>query len=144
MSAAAASDLDLSSALRMSVMRLARRMRAQRSDDSLTQSQLSALATLDRHGELSPTSLAEHEKVQPPSMTRIVAALEERGLVERVAHPTDRRQAVIRLTKVGGSILAEDRRRREAWLARQLRACSEEEMAALRAAAPVLDRLSRS
>ncbi len=143
MPSAPASELDLSSTLRISVMRLARRMRAERSDESLTPSQLAALATLERHGPLSPTALAELEKMQPPSMTRILAALEERGLVERVAHATDRRQVVIGLTRSGTAILAEDRRRRQAWLSKQLRTCTEDESAALRAAAPVLDRLSR-
>ena len=70
-------DGALASSLRISVMRLARRLRAQRSDDALTLSQVSVLATLERYGPLTPTDVAEYEKVQPPSITRVLAALEE-------------------------------------------------------------------
>jgi DNA-binding MarR family transcriptional regulator len=139
-----AADAALSSALRFSVMRLARRLRSQRSEASLTLTQLATLSTLDRHGALSPGDLAAHEKVQPPSMTRVVAALEEQGYVERSPHPTDRRQAVVSLTGRGRTLLREDRRRRDAWLSRRLYELPEDERALLRAAAPVLERLARS
>lgn len=139
-----AADAALSSALRISVMRLARRLRAQRTDASLSLTQLSTLATLDRHGALSPGELAAHEKVQPPSMTRVVAALEQQGFVERQPHVTDRRQVVVSLTERGRALLREDRRRRDAWLSRRLQELSEEERALLRAAAPVLERLAHS
>jgi len=139
-----AADAALSSALRMSVMRLARRLRAQRSEIPLTLTQLATLSTLDRHGALSPGELAAHEKVQPPSMTRVVAALEQEGLVERRPHLTDRRQVVVSLTEGGRSLLREDRRRRDAWLSRRLHELSAEERALLRAAAPVLERLAGS
>ncbi len=140
-----AADAALSSALRMSVMRLARRLRAQRSEIPLTLTQLATLSTLDRHGStLSPGELAAHEKVQPPSMTRVVGALEQEGLVERRPHLTDRRQVVVSLTERGRSLLREDRRRRDAWLSRRLHELSAEERALLRAAAPVLERLAGS
>ncbi len=139
-----AADAALSSALRMSVMRLARRLRAQRPDTSLTLTQLATLATLEGHGALSPSELAAHEKVQPPSMTRVLAALEERGLVERNPHPTDRRQALVSLSAAGRALLREDRRRRDAWLSRRLHELDESDRALLRAAAPVLERLARS
>ena len=139
-----AADAALSSALRMSVMRLARRLRAQRSEIPLTLTQLATLSTLDRHGTLSPGELAAHEKVQPPSMTRVVGALEQEGLVERRPHLTDRRQVVVSLTERGRSLLREDRRRRDAWLSRRLHELSAEERALLRAAAPVLGRLAGS
>lgn len=137
-------DAALSSALRISVMRLARRLRAERSEASLTLTQLATLSTLDRHGALSPGELAAHEKVQPPSMTRVVAALEQEGFVERRPHPTDRRQVVVSLTERGRGLLREDRRRRDAWLSRRLHELSVEERALLRAAAPVLERLAES
>jgi DNA-binding MarR family transcriptional regulator len=142
MPAATAQHLDLSSALRLDVMRLARRLRAERADYSLTLTQLSALSTLERLGPLTPSALAENERVQPPSVTRVVAALEAKELVTRQPHPTDGRQCVIALTRAGKALVAENRRRRDAWLAKQLRALDEGEREALRAALPVLERLS--
>jgi DNA-binding MarR family transcriptional regulator len=137
-------DGGLASALRMSTMRLARRLRSERAeDDALTLTQLAALATLDRHGALSIGELAAHEHVRPPSMTRVVTCLEELGLVERTPHATDRRQVVVQVTAVGSDLLARDRRRRDAWLARRLEELGHEELEALRRAAPVLERLAR-
>lgn len=139
-----ATDSALASALRLSVMRLARRMRAQRADTSLSLSQLAALATLDRHGAMTPGELARHEKVQPPSMTRLLAVLEGEGLVSRTVHPTDRRQALLAVSPAGRALLREDRRRREAWLARQLRDLDPEDIAVLRTAVGILERLGES
>lgn len=137
-------DPQLSSELRMGVMRLARRLRQQRTDESYTPSQLSALAALDRHGALTPGELAAHEHMQPPSMTRIVAALEDAGLVARAGHATDGRLVVLTVTPAGAALLAADRKRRDAWLTQRLAELSPEELSALRAAAPVLERLSRT
>ena len=136
-------DPELASALRMSSMRLARRLRAQRSDSGLTLTQLAALATLDRHGAMTPGELAEQEKVQPPSITRVIAVLESRGLATRTQHPTDRRQQIVAPTPAGRALLREDRRRREAWLACRLAELTAEERDILRAAAPVLDKLGQ-
>ncbi|MGH9103670.1 MAG: MarR family transcriptional regulator [Acidimicrobiales bacterium] len=144
MSRTTAADLDLAAALRISVARLHRRLRAQRPDSGLSLTQIALLATLQRHGPASPTALAEHEKVQPPSMTRALSSLEARGLVDRLPHPSDRRQVLIRLTEQGEALLSEDRRRREAWLSQRLADLSTEELEALRAAAPVLERLAQS
>jgi DNA-binding MarR family transcriptional regulator len=135
-------DSGLSSQLRISIMRLARRLRAERPDDSLTLNQLSAMSTLANHGRMPLGELAAYEKVQPPSMTRTVACLEEGGLVQRVPHPTDRRQVLVELTEEGHARVAEDRKRRDAWLARRLRELSKDERDALRAAAPVLQKLA--
>ncbi len=66
---------------------------------------------------MTPRELADHEKVQPPSMTRVLAYLEERGLVARSPHPTDGRQVVLNATDEGAALLADERRRKEAWLA---------------------------
>lgn len=132
----------LSSSLRMSVLRLARRLRTERASTSLGLTQLSALATVDRHGPLTPRELAAHEKVQPPSMTRVIAQLEAQGLVARTAHPTDGRQALVAVSGSGRLLLREDRRRRDAWLANRLSELSPDEQALLRAAAPVLERLA--
>ncbi len=136
-----AADLELAHSVRMAITRLSRRLRNQRSDMSLTASQLSALAALDQHGPLTPGALAEHERVQPPSMTRVLAALEEKGLVASTAHPTDRRQKVVVVTPAAHAMLVADRRAREEWLAQRMRELSAAEVAALRAATPVLEKL---
>jgi DNA-binding MarR family transcriptional regulator len=136
-----AAELDLASALRIPVMRLSRRLRAEGADEGLTLSQLAALSTLDRHGPMAPGTLADHERVQPPSISRILTVLEERGLVVRRPHATDRRQHVIELTGAGRALVAENRRRKDAWLSQQLQLIAPEELEALRAVIPILDRL---
>lgn len=116
-------------------------MRAQ-ADHSLSATQYAALRTVSRRAAMTPGELAEHEKVQPPSMTRVIAALEERGLLTRSPHPTDRRQVVLSLTAAGDKLLKEERRRKEAWLAQRLAELTPEEQTILRQAAPILERLS--
>ena len=113
-------------------------------EPALSDTQLAALATLERHGAMSPGDLAEHEKVQPPSMTRVIAALVDWELVTRAAHPTDRRQVILTVTPEGRSLVQRVRRRKEAWLARKLAALSPQERATLREAAPILEKLSQS
>ncbi|MGH8892638.1 MAG: MarR family winged helix-turn-helix transcriptional regulator [Actinomycetes bacterium] len=134
---------ELASVLRVSVMRLARRLRAERPDASLSLTQIAALGTLDRHGPLTPRELADHERVQPPSMTRVLAGLGERGLIARTPHESDGRQHLVSLTEQARDLLREDRRRREAWLAQRLTELSREERDVLRAAAPIIERLTR-
>ncbi len=134
---------ELASIMRVSVMRLSRRLRAERSDAGLTLTQIATLGTLDRHGPLTPRELAEHEKVQPPSMTRVLAHLEELGLIDRTPHESDGRQHLVSLTASAQALLKEDRRRREAWLAQRLAELTPSERDLLRAAAPLLERLSR-
>ena len=102
--------------LRQAIMRTSRRLRQERSDDDITPGQYSVLAWLDVNGPQTPRELATREKVQPPSMTRTVAALEERGLVVRADHPTDGRQVLVGLTDVGATAVRETRKRRDAWL----------------------------
>ena len=142
-------DAGLATALRISVSRLARRLRVERTEPGpggvpLSDTQLAALAALERHGTMTPGELAEHEKVQPPSMTRVIAALSDWGLVTRAPHATDRRQVVLTVTPEGRDLVTRTRRRREAWLARRLAELTPQERAALRAAAPILERLSQS
>lgn len=132
----------LASALRIAVMRLARRLRNEREDVSLTLTQLSTLGTLARLGPLPLGELAAAERVQPPSMTRIVSGLEERGLAVRAADANDRRLVIVRLADEGKALLAADRRRRDAWLNRRLRELSPEEREVLRQAVPVLEKLA--
>jgi DNA-binding MarR family transcriptional regulator len=142
------SDTGLATDLRISVSRLARRLRAERIArgvaTELSDTQLAALAALERHAAMTPGGLAEHEKVQPPSMTRVIAALLERGLVTRAPHPTDGRQVMLTVTDQGRELVQQSRKLREAWLAQRLRELSQEERATLRAAAPILQRLSQS
>lgn len=142
------SDAGLASALRISVSRLARRLRAERQTEGLepdlSDTQLAALAALERHSAMTPGELADHEKVQPPSMTRVITALEERGLVMRAPHATDRRQVVLTVTEYGREVVQQSRRLREAWLAKRLRELTPQERATLRAAAPILEKLSQS
>ena len=138
-------DSGLSSALRISVMRLARRLRAERDASyDLSLNQLSVLGVLERHGALTVGQLAAHERVQPPSMTRTVGCLVDRGLVEREPHPTDGRLVVVVLSDAGRRLVLKDRRRRDAWLSQRLRELAPQEREALRQAAPILERLAQS
>jgi DNA-binding MarR family transcriptional regulator len=135
---------ELAASLRSGVTRLTRRLRAERPAHGLTMSQISALFTLCNAGALTPRALADQERVQPPAMTRIVAILEERQLVTRTDHPTDGRQVVLRPSPAGVELVIADRASREAWLAARLDELPPGDVAVLRAAAAVLDRLSRS
>lgn len=137
-------ETELASTLRISVLRLSRRLRAERSDDTLSTTQLATLASLSRHGPMTLGALAAHERVQPPSMTRVVAALEERGLVERRPQALDRRQVIVAISDGGEVVLRNDRRRRDAWLSQRLMDLTREERDLLRAAAPLLDRLAQA
>jgi DNA-binding MarR family transcriptional regulator len=142
-------DAALATAMRISISRLARRLRVERlglggTETVLSDIQLAALAALARHDSMTPGELAEHEKVQPPSMTRVIAVLEERGLVKREPHATDRRQVVLTVTGDGRDVVQRVRRRREAWLAQRLQELTPDERQILRAAAPILEKLSQS
>jgi len=142
-------DAALATAMRISITRLARRLRVERlglggTETVLSDIQLAALAALERHDAMTPGELAEHEKVQPPSMTRVIAVLEERELVRRAPHPTDRRQVILTVTAEGRDLVQRVRRRREAWLAQRMQELSEEEREILRAAAPILEKISQS
>jgi len=117
-------------------------MRYERGDDAMTLNQLAVMGTLVRHGRMTIGDLADHEKVRPPSMTRTVGCLEESGHVRRVPHETDRRQVVVELTELGHGRVLEDRRRRDAWLAKRMKDLTRAERDTLRAAAPILDRLA--
>ncbi len=142
-------DAGLATAMRISITRLARRLRVERlglgaTETALSDIQLAALAALERHDSMTPGELAEHEKVQPPSMTRVIAVLEERGLVTREPHATDRRQVILTVTAEGRDVVQRVRRRREAWLAQRLQELTHGERQILRAAAPILEKISQS
>ena len=123
-------------------MRLARRLRYQRVDRSLGLSELSALGTLYRCGAMTPGELARKEHVQPPSMTRIIGQLQERGLVELAPHPEDRRQKTVTPTEQAEAMLEASRSQSNDWLSQLTGQLTEEEWAILRTAAPVLHKLA--
>ncbi len=125
-------------------MKLARRLRATH-DDSLSPTQVSTLVALScAKTTLTMGELAATEKVQPPSMTRIVDQLVTRGLVERHSCSDDRRSLRVSITESGRDIVLADRARRHGWLAQRLECLGAEDRAALHAATAVLDRLTAS
>jgi DNA-binding MarR family transcriptional regulator len=142
----ARTDSGLASALRISVMRLSRRMRSERDPASelLPVGQLSVLGALFRNGECTVGELATLERVQPPSMTRTVSCLADGGYVVRRKHPTDGRQVFVEISEQGRQMIAADRRRRDAWLAQRLRELTVEERTVLRQAAPLIERLAHA
>ena len=135
----------LASSLRVSISRLNRRLRTERAEYAeVSLGALAVLARLHRDGPSTAGALAAEERVRPPSMTRIVDALEREGLVARTPHPDDRRQVRVTITERGSDVLQADRRRREAWLARALTELTPAERSVLAEAAPLLERLSTS
>lgn len=142
---ASRTDSGLASELRLSVMRLSRRLRSEREpDNTLSVAALSALGILFREGECTVGALAAHERVQPPSMTRTVNGLVEEGYAVRRPSQTDGRQTLVDLTERGREVLLADRRRRDAWLAQRLRELTPDERALLRQVAPLLQRVATS
>ncbi|GAA1427161.1 MarR family transcriptional regulator [Microlunatus lacustris] len=140
-----APTLDLANALRPAVLRLARRLRQLRDDShELGSNQLSAMSVLLNSGDLTMGELAAQELVQPPSMTRIVNGLEERGLVTRTADPQDRRSARVSLTEEGRTILLANRRRRDQWLAVRLAVLDAGERDLLQRCIPLLEKVNHA
>ena len=133
----------LAQALRPSVMRLARRLRQMRDDSvDLNSNQLSAMAVLLNSGDLLMGELAAAEKMQPPSMTRIVNGLEARGFVARRPHPDDRRQCLVTLSGEGRKLLLANRRRRDEWLAIRIAQLAPTEREVLREAIEILEKVN--
>ena len=131
---------DTASRLRLVVFRLRRRLHRQVSGD-LTPSQGSALSSVDRLGPLTLGELSHVENVRPPTLTKVVAALEEQGLVVRHIDPNDRRVSRVEVTARGTELLAANRERTDAYLAARLASLSPEDRAALERAIGVLERL---
>src|SRR5438105_3664604 len=141
MQATRMTNAELASSLRLALMRAARRIRSQRVHTEITLSQLSALATVKKHGPLSAGEIAAIERIQPPSMTKILSSLENAGWIERAPHPDDRRQSIIAATQSGLDLLDEETQARDAWLAKRLLDFSPEDRELLRKSIDVLDRL---
>jgi len=133
---------DLAGQLRLSVVRLNRRLRSQRTDETVSLTQISAMATLNRCGPMTPSELASSERVRPPSMTRVIAALEEEGMVSRRDHPTDGRQSIIELSPAGAELLAAEASAKERWLDKRLAELTETERVALARASEIIDRMA--
>jgi DNA-binding MarR family transcriptional regulator len=131
---------DLASELRLAVMRLSRRLR-QHAPEGITPSQLSALSVIVREQRLTLSQLAEAERVQPPTITRVIDSLEREGLATRVPSDQDRRVAFVEATREGRALVETIRRRRDAYLARRLRTFSADDRALLERAARLLERL---
>jgi DNA-binding MarR family transcriptional regulator len=100
------------------------------------------MATLKRCGSMTPSELAASERVRPPSMTRVIAALEEEGLVSRRGHPTDGRQSIIELSAQGADLLAAENCARERWLDKRLAELTEDERVTLARATEIIDRMA--
>ncbi|MFL6107662.1 MAG: MarR family winged helix-turn-helix transcriptional regulator [Marmoricola sp.] len=143
--AATRTDSGLASQLRVSLVRLTRRLRSEREpSNELSTAAISVLGVLIREGDLTVGQLAAHERVQPPSMTRTVTALAADGYVVRRASTEDGRSVIVALSEQGRETLLADRRRRDAWLAQQLRALTPEERDLLRKVVPIVEKLANS
>ena len=134
------STTDLAHRLRPVLVRMSRRMR-QEAGAELSPTQGAALGTIDRHGPLTPSELALRERIQRPTATRVLARLEESGLVLRTADPADRRSSLLSVTDSGRSLLVAVRDRKDAYLAQRLDQLSPEDLAALDRAAGILERM---
>src|SRR5688572_21163982 len=130
---------ELAARLRPVVTRTARRLRQEAG--GLTPTLGAALATIERHGPLTPSELADRERVKRPTATKLVGRLESEGLVTRTPDPQDGRSSLIAITAAGGALLREVRQRKDAYLQRRLRTLSAAERATLAEAAELLERL---
>jgi DNA-binding MarR family transcriptional regulator len=135
---------ELAKTLREAIQRLNRRVRQARPVGDLTFSQLSALTSLQLAGALTPRELADMERVQPPTMTKIVGKLEDRGLVARTPHPTDGRQVILAATELGRAVFAQFEQARNEWLAAQLAELTPEQRDILASAAAILQQVARA
>jgi DNA-binding MarR family transcriptional regulator len=126
--------------LRLALVRTARRLR-QEAGAGLSPSQTAALSSIDRHGPLTPSELADHERVQRPTVARLLGRLEEDGLVVRAADPDDRRSSLITLSDEGRTLLNAVRTAKDAYLARRLQGLDDDELATLDRAAAILERM---
>jgi DNA-binding MarR family transcriptional regulator len=133
---------ELASQLRPAMLRLTRLVRLQRVDLSISLTQLSAMGTLAKNGPMTAGELATCEKVQPPSMTKVLATLEERKLVVRETSEADRRQMIIAITDAGREVLRGETRSRDLWLSQRLADLSADERALLEQVVPILDKLA--
>src|SRR5262245_44560982 len=137
-----AETLDIADRLHSVAIHLLRRVRREDTESGIPAPQLSALSVIVFRGPLTLGALATNEQVRPPSMTRIVAALERAGLVERTVDPNDRRSALVRATTAGEEVLREGRLRRVQALAVDLDALTADERAVVESAVAILEKVA--
>jgi DNA-binding MarR family transcriptional regulator len=131
---------ELAGRLRLTIVRTARRLRQEAGTD-LSPSTTAALSTVERHGPITPSELAARERIQRPTATRVLARLEDAGLVRRTPDPQDRRSSLVAVTPAARELLAELRTRKTAFLAERLERLEPEERAVLDRAADILERM---
>jgi DNA-binding MarR family transcriptional regulator len=131
---------DLAGRLRLTIVRTARRLR-QETGTELSPSLTAALSTIERHGPLTPGEVATRERIQRPTATRVLARLEEQGLIDRMPDVRDRRSSLLTASKAGRDLLAELRTRKTAFLAARIEDLDAEERATLERAADILERM---
>lgn len=131
-------DDNLASDLSLAVVRLARHLRGRRAASTVSLTQLSALNTLSQQGPMTPGAMAAQERVQPPSMTRVIASLADLGMVKRDPHPTDGRQIIVTLSDLGQKVIADETHAREAWLRGQLEKLDADDLTTLRSAVDIM------
>jgi DNA-binding MarR family transcriptional regulator len=131
---------DLAGQLRLAIVRTARRLR-QEAGGELSPSLTAALSTVERHGPLTPSEVAVRERIQRPTVTRVLVRLEEQGLIARTPDPQDRRSSLVTTTEAGSALLAELRTRKTAFLAHRIAGLDAEDRATLARAADILERM---
>lgn len=129
--------------LRTAIVRTARRLRQEAAAETsgLTPTSVAALATIERHGPLTPSEIAAIERVKRPTITRTLGCLEREGLIDRAPDPADRRSALVSVNAAGRERLRRLRGRKNAYLARRMRYLSDEEVETLERAAEILERM---
>jgi DNA-binding MarR family transcriptional regulator len=133
--------------LRLAIVRTARLLRQEAAGAGGTELSPTAaafLATVERHGPLTPSELAEIERVKRPTATRTLRLLTDAGLVDRAPDPTDGRSALVSVTAAGRERLRRLRGRKNAYLARRMRDLTPEDVEALERAAAVLEGMLES
>ena len=136
---------EIAARLRLAVVRTARRLRqdaaAAEGSGALSPTLTAALATVENHGPLTPSELAERERIRRPTATRIITSLVELGLVSRTPDPTDGRGFLVAATAEGSALLKRLRGRKNAYLAKRMRDLDPEDVATLERASEILERL---
>ena len=132
--------------LRTAIVRMARRLRQEAAAETtgLTPTSVAALATIERHGPLTPSEIAEIERVKRPTITRTLGCLEREGLIDRAPDPSDRRSALVNVNGAGRERLRRLRGRKNAYLAKRMRDLPAADLAALERAAEILEGMLES
>lgn len=130
--------------IRLTIQRLARRIRSMQSDESVTEGQRSVLFALANNGQQTLGSLSEHERVTPPSMNRTINALVEAGLVTRVGAADDGRKVTIDLSDAGRVFIEETRLKRDTWFTQQLAGLTPQQREIIDQSADILREIANS